>query len=175
MRPLNMSTGGDTHLEAMLNKIGRRVLEDVWLGRRVRAVAALAVTTLAAATAAGCLSLAVGTAAQARTSWLSWVATALFGLTAAVSALAVCRPRFRWCCAAAYMGVVATIAGLGMLWWHRTAPHGFAAGISAWMVTGLLAAAVLSLTWLGVILTPSECSQPDMRAAADAANAGRPA
>ncbi len=172
MRPLNMSTGSDTHLAAMLNKIGRRVLEDVWLGRRVRAVAALAVAALTAATVVGCLSLA---AAQARTSWLSWVATGLFGLTAAVSALAVCRPRFRWCCAAAYVGVVATIAGLGMLWWHRTAPHGFAAGISAWMVTGVLAAAVLSLTWLGVILTPSECSQPDMRAAADAANAGRAA
>ncbi|WP_407688314.1 hypothetical protein [Mycobacterium sp. HUMS_1102779] len=160
-----MPTSSDSHLEEMLGKIGRRVLEDVWLSRRVRAVAGVAVAALAAATVLGCLSLAT---VQARTSWLSCVATALFGLTASVSSLAVCRPRFRWCCTSAYISVVATIAGLGMVWWHRTAPPGSAAGVSAWMVTGVLCTIVLSLTWLAVILTPWEHSQPDMRVAAEA-------
>jgi hypothetical protein len=39
------------------------------------------------------------------------------------------------------------------------------------MVIGVLAATVLTLTWLGVILTPSERSQPEMRAASAAAKA----
>lgn len=166
-----MPTADDAHIEGMLRKIGRRVLEDVWISGRVRAIAAVAAATLTAATVLGGLSLAATAAAAARTSWLSCIATALFGLTASVSAVAVCRPRFRWCCAAAYAGTVATIAGLGMVWWHRTAPPGSSAGLSPWMVTGVLAAIVLSLTWLSVILTPSERSQPDMRVATEIAEA----
>jgi hypothetical protein len=42
----------------------------------------------------------------------------------------------------------------------------------AWMVIGVFAASVLTLTWLGVILTPSERSQPDMRAATATAKTG---
>jgi hypothetical protein len=166
VRRLNMPTSSESHIEATLRKIGRRVLEEVWISGRLRAVAATAVAVLVAVTIIGLTSPATEFNAHARMSWLSCIATAFFGLAALVSSLAVCRPRFRWCCAAAYISAIATIVGLGMVWWHRTAPPGSSPGLSAWMVTGVFAAAVLSLTWLGVILTPSERSQPDMRAAA---------
>jgi hypothetical protein len=58
-----------------------------------------------------------------------------------------------------------------MVWWHQTAPPRSSPRPSAWMVIGVLAATVLTLTWLGVILTPSERSQPEMRAASAAAKA----
>jgi len=39
MRPLNVSTDNDTHIRALLKKIGQRVLEDVWISGRALAAA----------------------------------------------------------------------------------------------------------------------------------------
>nr|WP_325503319.1 hypothetical protein [Mycobacterium sp.] len=166
MRLLNMTSRNADHIEAVLRKIGRRVLEDVWKSGRARAFAVMAMATLVGVTIVGWLGLA----AEATTSWLSCIAITLFGLTALVSSVAVCRLRFRWCCAAAYVSAIAAVAGLGMVWWHRTAPPGSSSGPSAWMVIGVLTAAILNLAWLSVILTPSERSQPDMRAASASAH-----
>lgn len=170
MRPLNVSTGSDSHIEAVLRKIGRRVFEDVWMSGRVRAFTLAVVATLVGTAMIGWLNLTAKANAQTTTSWISCVALALFALAASVSSLAVCLLRFRWCCAAAYISGIATVVGLGMVWWHQTAPPGSSPRPSAWMVIGVLAATVLTLTWLGVILTPSERSQPDMRAASATAN-----
>lgn len=161
MRPPNVSASNDIHIDAVLRKISRRVLEDVWIGIRVRAFLVAVVATLVGTAIVGWLQLA----ARDTTSWISCGAVALFGLAASASSLAVGLRRFRWCCAAAYISGMATVVGWGMVWWYRTAPPGRSMGTSAWMVLGVLAATVLTLTWLGVILTPSERSQPDMRAA----------
>ena len=158
-----MATSSDTHIEAVLNKIGRRVLEDVWISGRTRAFTATVAATLVGTAMIGRLNLTATANAATTASWISWVALALFALAASVSSLAVCLHRFRWCCVSAYIGGIATVVGVGMVWWHQTAPPGSSPGPSAWMVIGVLAATVLTLTWLGVILTPSERSQPDMR------------
>lgn len=165
MRPLNVPTGSDTQIESVLRQIGRRVLDDVWIGGRVRAVTFGAVATLAGAALNGWLGTAARATAQMPTGWISHVAIGLFTLTAALSSVAVRLRRFRWCCAAAYIGGIATVAGLGMVWWHQTAPPGRSAGPAAWMVIGVLACVTLTVTWLGVILTPLERSQPDIRCA----------
>jgi len=166
-----MSTGDDTHVETVLKKIGQRVLEDMWVSGHVRAFTITVVATLVGAAMMGWLNLTAKANAAATTSWISWIALALFTLAASVSSLAARLLRFRWCCAAAYISGIATVVGLGMVWWHRTAPPGRSPGPSAWMVIGVLAAALLTLTWLGVILTPSERSQPDMRARSATAKA----
>jgi hypothetical protein len=76
------------------------------------------------------------------------------------SATALWRKRFRVCCAALYLSGVATAAGFGAVWWCQTSPARVAVW---WPLAGFVAAAVLAVCWLGVVLTPLERSQPDMR------------
>lgn len=167
LRPLTVSTRSDTHIDAVLRKISHRVLEDVWMSARVRALLAALAVTLIGAAVTGWLGLA----GQAATSWISYAAIVLFGLAASASSLAVGLRRFRWCCAAAYLSGLATVAGWAMVWWHRTAPSGTVPRPCGWMVIGVVAVTALAVTWLGVILTPAERSQPDMRAASAPARA----
>ncbi len=87
----------------------------------------------------------------------------MFVLTAVLSSIALWRRRFRWCCAAAYAGGLSTVAGLGMLWWHQTAPAALTRGPAAWMTVGVLCAAGLTVAWLRLITIPLERSQPDIR------------
>lgn len=162
-----MPTRSGSHIDAVLAKISRRVLEDVWIGGYRRAF----LTTVAATLVGGAITGWLQLASQATTSWISWSAIALFGLAGSASLIAVAFQRFRWCCAAAYVSGMATVVGWALVWWHRTAPPGTSPGTSAWMVVGALAATVLALMWLGVIIAPSERSQPDMRAAAATAKA----
>jgi hypothetical protein len=153
MRPLNVPRND---VDVMLRRISQRVLEDVWISRRAMVV------TLAAATALGGAA-ATGWRTDVHSIWMSRVAIALFLLTAVLSAVALWRRRFRWCCAAAYAGGLSTVAGLGMVWWHQTAPATLSSGPSAWMTVGVLCAAILTAAWLRLILTPLERSQPDIR------------
>ena len=64
------------------------------------------------------------------------------------------------CCAPLYLSGVATAAGFGAVWWCQTSPARVAVW---WPLAGFVAAAVLAVCWLGVVLTPLERSQPDMR------------
>ena len=134
---------------------------------RVRALLAALTATLVGAAISGGL----GIAGQAVTSWISYGALTLFVLAAAASTVAVSLRLFRWCCAAAYVSGIGTVVGWAMVWWHRTAPPGTVPRPCAWMVIGVVAVTALAVTWLGVILTPSERSQPDMRAASAPATA----
>lgn len=156
MRPMNVPTGSDDTVEVMLRRIGRSVLEDVWIGRRATLAILVAVVTLGADAATGWL-------AAEHSVWISRVAIGLFTLTATLSAVALWRRRFRWCCAAAYAGGLSTVVGFAVVWWHQTAPQSLTAGPSAWMTIGVLCAAGLTAGWLRLILTPLERSQPDIR------------
>lgn len=149
------------HMKSMLRRIGRRVFDDVRMTRRTRIFAGTAVAALTAAAATGWV-------AGVHSGWISRVAITLYLLTCAISSVALYRRRFRWCCASTYVGAVSTVAGLGVVWWHQTAPPALSAGPAAWMVVGFVACATLTVTWLSVILTPLERSQPDMRLASAA-------
>ncbi len=85
----------------------------------------------------------------------------LFALMATLSSVALGLWRFRWCCAAAHLGGIATIAGLGMVWWDQIAPSGRSAGTSAWMVIGTLACVTLTVAWLGVGRVHNSTHLPD--------------
>jgi hypothetical protein len=155
MRPLNVPRDDD--VDVMLRRIGQRVLEDVWISRRATVFTLVAATLLGGAASRGWLT-------DVHSIWMSRVAIAMFMLTSLLSSVALWRRRFRWCCAAAYTGGLSTIAGLGMVWWHQTAPAALSPGPSAWMTIGVLCAAALTATWLRMILAPLEQSQPDIRA-----------
>ena len=163
MRPLKVPSTSDQDIEAMLRRIGRRVLDDVWISRRVRVLAGVLVAATAGAAAFGWadayqryLSATPGVAFCA-------VALALFTWTTLLSSIALLRSRFRWCTAAAYGAGLGTVAGLGVVWWHQTTPNTQCPGPCIWMVAGVLCSVALTITWLRVILTPLEKSQPDIR------------
>ncbi|OBG87485.1 hypothetical protein A5699_01775 [Mycobacterium sp. E802] len=148
-------------VETELRAIERRVFEDVWIGpARVRVLAGLA-TALAAAAVALRVAGEAPAGATRNGHWISLVAIALFTLAASVSAVALVRRRFRWCCLATCTSALATVDGAGAFWWHHTAHT------ASWVpaALGTLSAAALTTTWLGVCLAPLDSSQPDMRAA----------
>jgi hypothetical protein len=165
MRPFNVTETADAQLEVVLSQISRRVLDDVWVSGRLHTCTLVLVHALAGATIIGWLSLTAKPDTLAAPCWVSYLAVTFFGLTALASGFAVRLRRFPWCCAAAYLGGITTVVGFGVVWWHQTAPPGRTLGPSVWMVIGVLGAAGLTLTWLGVILTPIERSQPDLRVA----------
>ncbi|MCX2936984.1 hypothetical protein [Mycobacterium pinniadriaticum] len=144
------------NVEVVLRRIARRVLDDVWISPRVRVFALITAALLAGAAATGWLT-------DVHSIWMSRVATVMFALTSALSSMALWRHSFRWCCAAAGVGAVSTVAGLGVVWWHQTAPETLSAGPSAWMVIGMVCATALTATWLRLTLTPLGQSQPDIR------------
>lgn len=150
-----------SQVETELRAIERRVFEEVWIGaRRTGALTALTVVLAAAAVA----SQATNRPAVATHSghWISLVAMVLFALATSLSAFALIRRRFRWCCLAACISALATIDGAGAFWWHHTAQT---ASLPPAAAAGTLAGAALTAGWLGVCLTPLPSSQPDMRAA----------
>lgn len=156
--PGDMAAAVETELRA----IERAVFEDVWISpARARVLAATATTLAAMAVALR----ASGEAASAGTrggQWISLVALALFALAASMSAFALARRRFRWCCMATCVSALATVDGAGAFWWHHTAHT------ASWLpaALGTVTAAALTATWLGVCLAPLNSSQPDMRAGA---------
>ncbi|CRZ13408.1 hypothetical protein [Mycolicibacterium neworleansense] len=148
-------------VESELRAIERRVFEDVWISTaRARVVAALA-TGLAATAVVLQATGEVPAGATRNGHWISLVATALFTLAASVSAFALVRRRFRWCCLATCASALASVDGAGAFWWHHTAHT------ASWVpaAVGTLSAAALTATWLGICLVPLDSSQPDMRAA----------
>lgn len=155
--PEDMASAVATELRA----IERRVFEDIWISAtRARALVALAVTLVVTAVAMRPTGQVPGAGARSG-HWISLVALALFTLAASLSAFALARRRFRWCCLAACASALATVDGAGAFWWHHTAHT------TSWIpaALGTLGAAALTATWLGVCLTPLASSQPDMRAA----------
>lgn len=145
-----------TSLEAMLASIRDHVLEDVWIGGARRSVAAVLACGLAATALFG-----IG-AAYRDGQWVAVVSDVLFISLSAFTLIALYRTRFKWCCAAAYSGGLATVAGAGGYWWHHTAHIG--SPLPAALST--IAAAALTAHWLSIVVTPVDRSQPDMRAAA---------
>jgi hypothetical protein len=91
---------------------------------------------------------------------VSGVAVGALLVASAVSALALRLRLFRWCCTAAYCGGLAAVIGIGVVWWVRTGQAGIAL---LWLVVADLATVTLTVGWFAVIVTPIECSQPDMR------------
>lgn len=144
----------------MLRGIERRVLDDVWIDRRLRMSTGVVVTIIIAAIALGRSDISAGPAARVP---ICLVALSMFLLTAAASSLAGLLRRFRWCFAAACTGGLSTLTGVGVVWWHQSGPPNQTHGPSAWMVIGVLCSAWLTATWLRVIITPLERSQPDIR------------
>ncbi|OBC08452.1 hypothetical protein A5784_07330 [Mycobacterium sp. 852013-50091_SCH5140682] len=138
-----------------LRTIEGRVLDEVWMGRSRFAggVAAVLVLAVSAVTwwCLGDTGAAQGVPA---------VSLVMFALAGAASSVALARRRYRWCCAAAYFSGLATVIGVGALWWLRTGHHG--TGL-AWLVAADLAVAALTGHWLTLVFTPIERSQPDMR------------
>lgn len=135
----------------------------MWISGWVRSLTLGAIATLGGGILYGWLDSTADAAAHTHTVWISRIALGSFTLAAILSAAAIGLRRFRWCCAAAYVTAIATVLGFGTVWWHQTAPPGRSAGPTGWMVVGVLACATLTVTWLTVILTPLDRSQPDLR------------
>ena len=147
----------------MLRAIERRVLDDVWIGRRRRLLTGVVIASLATAAALGWADVharaADGTPGIAGCA----VALTLFTSTAVMSSVALLRTCFRWCTLAAYGGGIGTVVGLGVVWWHQTTPIAQSPGPRAWMAVGTLCSVALTVLWLHAVLTPLERSQPDLR------------
>lgn len=164
MRPLKVSTTSDHDVEAMIRRIGQRVLDEMWISPRARVFTAAAVAALVGAAVAGWTDVTERSATATPGIAICAVALTFFTVTVWVSSIALQRRRFRWCTAAAYCSALATVTGLGVVWWHQTTSETQCPGPCGWMVVGVLCAAALTLIWLRVILTPLEWSQPDIRA-----------
>lgn len=156
-----MRTERDTYVEDTLRGIEQSVLHEVRIRPGWRTTASVAATTLGLA--AVCRWWSAGAAAAEAHGGGAVVSatTAIFLLAALVTTVAVRLPRFRWCCAAACTSWFASVTGMAALWWHRTAP---APDSLVWTLICALAVVVLTATWLAVVLTPLEESQPDMAA-----------
>ncbi|MGE0218359.1 hypothetical protein [Mycolicibacterium sp.] len=138
-------------IEATLEQIEHRVLDEVHLAAWVRRVAWVAAAVLVVA---GAMVWTLG--------WGMPLATSTLGVCAAIcSAVALRRRRFRWCVAAAYLSGLSTVAGVGGFWWSRTRSADAILAASAGVAA--VAAAALTAVWVSVAITPVKDSQPDMR------------
>ncbi len=142
-----------------LKTIESRVLEEVSIGRVWRAVGGALAIALSGTAWAWWLEV-MGKESPHAPNHLPTVAVAAMVVASAVSALALGLARYRWCCAAAYCCGLAAVIGIGAFWWVRTGHPGM--GLSL-LVLADLAAVTLTAGWIGVIVTPIERSQPDMR------------
>jgi hypothetical protein len=156
-----VSTGRqDAYIENTLRGIERRVLQEIKITRAWRIAATWAVGVLAVAAVARWWSAgAIHPVAHGGGAVLP-ATTAVLLLAAFLSAVALRKRRFRWCCAAVIICWVGSVTGMAALWWHRTTP---APDPLVWTVLCTVAVVVLTVTWLVVLLTPVERSQPDMR------------
>lgn len=143
----------------MLQRIEARVLDDVFVGRAWSVLGGA--STLVAATAA-----AAWWFEAAQYSWahaagtVSTSTTASLLVAALISGAALRLRRYRWCCGAAYCCALATVMGIGAVWWVGTGHIGMRV---SWLVLADLATVTLAFGWLNAILTPVERSQPEMR------------
>lgn len=165
MRPLYVPSNSDHDLEAMFRRIGRHVLDDIWISRRVRVFTGAVCATLAGAAVFGWADVSDRSVTAAPGIAICAVALTFFKMTTILSSIALLRCRFRWCTAAAYGGGLGMVVGVGVVWWHQTTPNTQCRGPCAWMMVGALCSLALTVTWLRVILTPIERSQPDIRLA----------
>lgn len=138
-----------------LRTIEDRVLDEVWIPGWRLAAGGLALLVLAVSSVRWWCIADTGASHG-----VPMVGLVMFALAGAASSAALARRRYRWCCAAAYCSGLATVVGVGALWWLRTGHH--AIGL-AWLVAADLAAMALAGHWLTLVLTPIERSQPDMR------------
>jgi hypothetical protein len=168
MRPLKVSSNSDHHLGVTLRRVWQQVLDEVWISRSARVITIAVVAISICAAASGWADVNAGPTARIP---ICLVALTMLLLTAVASSLAALLRRFRWCCAAAYTGGLSTATGVGVVWWHQSAPPDQTHGPSSWMVIGVLCSAWLTATWLRVILTPLERSQPDIRRTAQITSA----
>lgn len=144
----------DKSIEATLNRIEHRVLDEVHLPSRACRVGWVAATVVIAT---AITTWAVGHDGGA----VPLVASGLGAGTAICSAVSLRRRRFRWVVAAAYLSGLSTVAGVGAFWWSQTSSAVSTLAVS----TGLSAVATAALTavWVAVAMTPVKDSQPDMR------------
>lgn len=151
----------DEGIEDTLRAIELQVLEDVWMSPSRRRFV-LAVTLVLGMAAVGRWSnLGAHASPTLHVDAVAPATAAMFLLACLISAVALRRRYFRWCCAAAYTAALSTVTGLAALWWHQTADG---SDPLVWTLIAVLASATLAITWLATILTPLEDSQPDMRA-----------
>ncbi|MDN4517440.1 hypothetical protein JN086_04270 [Mycolicibacterium austroafricanum] len=148
----------ESSVEETLRAIEHRVVNDVWIGRAKRAAGAALTAVLGMTSVTG---VALAEHAGHR---VALIAHGL-GILASLSSVAGLRiRRFTWSCAAAQLCAVATVITVGAFWWYRTGTAGV-----PWPTTlAAVAAGLLTAGWIGVLLTPLELSQPDMRAYARA-------
>lgn len=154
-------------MERTLQTIERRVLEDMWIGASARRTVAAAVAVLCVVAIAVWRHTRLLGNESVPNDVVPKVAAAAFFLAAATSLLALCRKRFRWCCAAAVLTGKSAATGFGALWWYHTVPN---PEPSWWTLLGCVGATSMVVAWLSVILTPLNLSQPDMRARVVAAD-----
>lgn len=143
------------HFTDILRTIEAHVLDDVWIGKRRAAAGFVTLAVLVTAAMGWCV---VGEFQVAH--GVPALSVTLFAISGVLSAVALTRRRYRWCCAAAYSCGLATVIGVGVLWWSRTGHAGSGQG---WLAVANLAVVVLAGIWLTVVVTPIERSQPDMR------------
>lgn len=147
---------GDS-LAHTMRTIERRVLQDVWIGPCRCAVTTALTVTVTVTAVAWCRG---GPAPAELPRGVPLVTVTLFLVASAVSAVALARRRYPWCCAAAYSGGLAAVIGIGAFWWLRTGRHQHCV---TWLVVADLTTVVLTAIWLTVIVAPIERSQPDIR------------
>lgn len=138
-------------VERMLDEIEHHVLEDVWLGRGRSASGWALVGTVFATVLLWRIDA---------TGHVPTVAAAMLSIASGLSALALARHRYRWCCVAAYGCGLASVFGIGAFWWVRT---GSTSAPLTWLVLADIAVVALTVLWASVIVVPLERSQPDMR------------
>lgn len=147
--------GGTRTVERMLQDIEHRVLEEVWLGRGRSIMGCALVVMLSATTVLWWIDATDDSSHRVPT-----ITTVMLLVASAASGLALALRRYRWCCAAAYCCGLASVFGIGALWWLRTGRPG---APLTWLVLADIAIVVLTILWLTLIITPIQCSQPDMR------------
>lgn len=156
-----MRTGRDAYIENTLRGIERRVLQEIKIARVWRITATVAASVLAVAAVARWWSAGAAHPVAHGGGGVLPATTVVLLLAALISAVALRKRRFRWCCAAVFISWLGSVTGVAGLWWHRTAP---APDPLLWTLLATIAVVVLTVTWLVVVLTPLERSQPDMRA-----------
>jgi hypothetical protein len=121
MRPLYVPSNSDHDVEAMLRRIGRRVLDDIWISRRLRVFTGAVSAALAGAAVFGWADVRDRSVTATPGIAICAVALTFFSITTAL-----CRLR---CCAAAFAGapLPPTAVGWGWssawVWCGGTKPH----------------------------------------------------
>ncbi len=143
-----------------LEAIEHRVLDDIWIGPRRRAIHATLIVVLAASTVMW-WSGAAGEQSAHGSNRIPTVTAGILTLAAIASMAALAIRRFRMCCAAAYVCGLAAVFGIGAFWWLHTGRPG---APLTWLAIADVVTVLLAMAWVAVAATPIERSQPEMRA-----------